>query len=38
MKSFRAPHYLENYEDVIFNTEQILNINPNDTFHQNRRY
>ena len=36
MKSFRAPRYLENYEDVIFNTEQILNINPNDTLHQNR--
>ena len=36
MKSFRAPRYLENYEDAIFNTEQILNVNPNDTFHQNR--
>ena len=36
MKSFRAPRYLENYEDVIFNTEQILNVNPNDTYHQNR--
>ena len=36
MKSFRAPRYLENYEDVIFNTEQILNSNPNDTLHQNR--
>ena len=36
MKSFHAPRYLENYEDVIFNTEQILNINPNDTLHQNR--
>ena len=36
MKPFRAPRYLENYEDVIFNTEQILNVNPNDTYHQNR--
>ena len=36
MKSFRAQRYLENYEDVIFNTEQILNVNPNDTFHQKR--
>ena len=36
MKSFRAPRYLENYEDIIFNTEQILNVNPNDTYHQNR--
>ena len=36
MKSFRAPRYLENHEDVIFNTEQILNVNPNDTYHQNR--
>ena len=36
MKSFRAPRYLENYEDMIFNTEQILNVNPNDTYHQNR--
>ena len=36
MKSFRAPHYLENYEDVVFNTEQILAINQNDTLHQKR--
>ena len=36
MKSFRAPNYLENYEDVIFNTEKILDINPNDTLHQKR--
>ena len=36
MKSFRAPRYLENYEDVFFNTEQILDINPNDTLHQKR--
>ena len=36
MKSFRAPHYLENYEDVVFNTEQVLAINPNDTLHQKR--
>ena len=36
MKSFRAPRYLENYEDVVFNTEQILDINPNDTLIQKR--
>ena len=36
MKSFRAPCYLENYEDVVYNTEQILDINPNDTLHQKR--
>ena len=36
MKSFRAPRYLENYEDVILSTEQIHDINPNDTLHQKR--
>ena len=36
MKSFRTPRYLERYEDVIFNTEQQLDINPNDTLHQKR--
>ena len=36
MKSFRAPRYLERYEDTIFNTEQQLDINPNHTQHQKR--
>ena len=36
MKSFRAPRYLENYEDVVYEAEQILDINPNDTLHQKR--
>ena len=36
MKSFRAPRYLERYEDVVFDTEQALAINPNDTQYQKR--
>ena len=36
MKSFRAPRYLERYEDVVFDLENRLEINPNDTQHQNR--
>ena len=36
MKSFRAPHYLERYEDAVFDTEQALAINPNDTEYQKR--
>ena len=36
MKSFRTPRYLERYEDVIFELENRLEINPGDTFHQNR--
>ena len=36
MKSFRSPRYLERYEDVVFNTEQQLDINPNDTLYQER--
>ena len=36
MKSFRVPQYLERYEDVVFNTEQQLDINPNDTLYQKR--
>ena len=36
MKSFRTPHYLETYEDVVFDLENRLEINPNDTQHQNR--
>ena len=35
MKSFRAPRYLERYEDVVFDLENRLEINPNDTQHQN---
>ena len=34
MKSFRAPQYLERYEDVVFDTEQALAVNPNDTQYQ----
>ena len=36
MKSFRAPQYLEEYEDVVFNTDHFLNIDPIDTLHQTR--
>ena len=36
MKSFRTPLYLERYEDVVFDLENRLEINPNDTQHQNR--
>ena len=36
MKSFRAPRYLERYEDVVFDTEQALAVNPNDTQYQKR--
>ena len=36
MKSFRTPQYLERYEDVVFDTEQPLDINPNDTQYQKR--
>ena len=36
MKSFRVPQYLERYEDVIFNFEQPLDANPNDTQYQKR--
>ena len=36
MKSFRARQYLERYEDVVFNTEQQLNINLIDTQYQKR--
>ena len=36
MKSFRAPRYLERYEDVVFDTEQALDVNPNDTQYQKR--
>ena len=30
MKSFRNPKYLERYEDVVFDLEQPLDINPNE--------
>ena len=36
MISFRAPRYLERYEDVVFDTEQALAVNPNDTQYQKR--
>ena len=28
MKSFRNPKYLERYEDVVFDLEQALDVNP----------
>ena len=34
MKSFRVPQYLERYEDVVFDLEQPLDINPNDGAYQ----
>ena len=36
MKSFRTSRYLERYEDVVFELENRLEINPNDTQQQNR--
>ena len=36
MKSFRVPRYLEKYEDVVFDLEQPLDINPNDGQYQKR--
>ena len=36
MKSFRTPRYLERYEDVVFELENRLDIDPVDTQHQNR--
>ena len=36
MKSFRAPRYLERYEDVVFDTEQALAVNPPNTQYQKR--
>ena len=36
MKSFRTPRYLERDEDVVFDLENRLEINPNNTQHQNR--
>ena len=36
MKSFRRPQYLERYQDVVFETEQPLAVNPNDRAKQER--
>ena len=36
MKSFRNPKYLERYEDVVFDLEQALDIDPANTAYQNR--
>ena len=36
MKSFRAPRYLERYEDAVFDTEQALDVNPPNTQYQKR--
>ena len=36
MKSFRTPRYIERYEDVVFDLENRLEINPIDTQHQDR--
>ena len=36
MKSFRAPRYLERYENVVYDPEQALNVNPNDGAKQER--
>ena len=36
MKSFRVPQYLERYEDVVFDLEQPLKINPNNGEYQNK--
>ena len=36
MKSYRNPQYLERYEDVVFDPEQPLNVNPNDGARQVR--
>ena len=36
MKSFRTARYLERYEDVVFELENRLEINPNNAQHQNR--
>ena len=36
MKSFRNPKYLERYEDVVFDLEQALDVNPANSNHQNK--
>ena len=37
MKSSRDPKYLERYEDVVFDLEQALDINPNDAQYQKKK-
>ena len=37
MKSFRNPKYLERYEDVVFDLENILKINPDNNNEQDRK-
>ena len=36
MKSFRNPKCLERYEDVVFDLEQALDVNPANNAHQNK--
>ena len=36
MKSFRVPQYLERYEDVVFDLQKPLDINPSDGQYQKR--
>ena len=36
MRSFRNPKYLERYEDVVFDLEQALDIDPANASYQNR--
>ena len=36
MKSFRAPKYIERYEDVVFDLENQINVNVANTQHQKR--
>ena len=36
MKSFRNPKYLERYEDIVFDLEQALEINPANNAYQTR--
>ena len=36
MKSFRNPEYLERYEDVVFDLEQILDTAPANGAHQTK--
>ena len=36
MKSFRNPKYLERYEDVVFDLEQALDVEPANGGHQNK--
>ena len=36
MKSFRNPKYLERYEDVVYDLEQSLDVNPGNNAYQNK--